>query len=60
MSLYREDFEEWWKYWFIRNLYGLTHAEMAPYSNYIPSHPFIEAAKAKAYGRIKYNTGDEQ
>jgi len=56
---YRKAFENWWTYYFLKNLYGYNSDEMKEYSDYKPAPFKIEKEKYSWYIRIKKNAGDE-
>ena len=51
---YKESFEQWWLYYFLKNLYGLSEEEMKEYSDYKVSTPFIERAKNLSFMRATF------
>jgi hypothetical protein len=41
----KKSFEEWWLYYFLKNLYGRSREEMREYSDYQEGPLFIEMSK---------------
>lgn len=59
-SSYEKEFAKWWHYYFIKELYGLTHDQMAEYSDYKPGSAWVEMSKMKAYSYYAKNNEHDQ
>lgn len=57
---FKNAFENWWVYYFLKGLYGYSDEELKEFTNYKPGSPEIEKVRKRWYMSIGKNTGPKE